>query len=278
MLPGTVEAGDALVRHPRVEKISFTGGISTARKILAASAESLKPVVLELGGKSASLLFPDGDIDAACQRAVGWTIGFLSGQACAMPTRLLVHESIYDAVIDKLVSTAKSFKVGDPFEDGVVVGPLINQAACQRVMGMLDRVRAEKSGRIVLGGQRVGGTLAGKNFIEPTIIADADPASEIAQVEIFGPVLTVFKFATEDEAVDIANGTPYGLAAYIESNNVRRVHRLAERLKAGGVYINGGMPALPQSPFGGVASSGFGKEGGRHGLDEFLHYKTVSIA
>ena len=117
-----------------------------------------------------------------------------------------------------------------------------------------------------------------KNFIEPTIITDVDPNSEIAQAEVFGPVLTVFKFATEDEAVEIANGTQYGLAAYIESTNVKRVHRLAERLKAGGVYVNGGMPALPHSPFGGVASSGFGKEGGRHGLNEFVHYKTVSIA
>jgi aldehyde dehydrogenase (NAD+) len=278
MLPGTVAAGDALVRHPLVEKISFTGGIGTARKILTACAESLKPVVLELGGKSASLVFPDADIDAACQRAVSWTIGFLSGQACAMPTRLLVHESIYEQVIDKVVAIARAYKVGDPFEDGVIVGPLINQAACDRIMGMLDRVRSEKSGRIVLGGGRVGGAFTGKNFIEPTIVVDVDPKSEIGQVEVFGPVLAVLKFSSEEEALAIANGTTYGLAAYIESNDVKRVHRLAERLKAGGVYVNGGYPASPLAPFGGVGSSGYGKEGGRRGIDEFLRYKTVSIA
>jgi aldehyde dehydrogenase (NAD+) len=278
MLPGTVAAGDALVRHPRVEKISFTGGAATARKILAACAEQLKPAVMELGGKSASLLFPDADIDAACQRAVSWTIGFLSGQGCALPTRLIVHESIYDSVIEKLVAIARKYTVGDPFEDGIAVGPLINAAACDRVMAMLDRVRESRSGRIVLGGKRAGGTLAGKNFIEPTIIVDVDPASEIAQLEVFGPVLVVHKFATEEEAVALANGTPYGLAAFIQSNDVKRVHRLAERLKAGGVYVNGGFPAMPYTPFGGIGVSGYGKEGGKAGLDEFLRYKTVTIA
>ena len=278
MLPGTVAAGEALVRHPKVRKISFTGGPIAARKILAACAEQLKPAVLELGGKSASVLYPDADIDAACERAIQWTIGILAGQGCALPTRLIVHEDIYDQVLDKLVAIAKTYKVGDPFEDGVRVGPLINAAACDRVMGMLDRVRAEKTGRIVMGGGRPGGALEGKNFIEPTIIADADPRSEIGQVEIFGPVLLVMKFATDDEAVEIANCTPYGLAAYIQSNDVKRVHRLAERLHAGGVYVNGATQIMPHTPFGGVGISGFGKEGGKAGLDEFLHYKTVAIA
>ncbi|MDB5425394.1 MAG: aldehyde dehydrogenase, partial [Phenylobacterium sp.] len=278
LLPGGIEAGEALVRHPKVEKVSFTGGPIAARKILAACAEQLKPAVLELGGKSASLLFPDTDIDAACQRAVQWSIGVMAGQGCALPTRLIVHESIHDEVIEKLVAIAKSYKVGDPFEEGVRVGPLINAAACDRVMGMLDRVRSEKSGRIVMGGGRCGGSLAGKNYIEPTIIADVDPASEIAQIEVFGPVLIVMKFATEDEAVAIANDTEYGLAAYIQSDNAKRVHRLAERLKAGGVYVNGATQIYPHTPFGGLGVSGYGKEGGRAGVDEFLRYKTVAIA
>jgi aldehyde dehydrogenase (NAD+) len=279
LLPGSIEAGEALVRHSKVEKISFTGGPIAARKIMAACAEDLKPCVLELGGKSASLVFPDcGDLDAACERAVQWSIGVMAGQGCALPTRLLVHESIHDVVIEKVVAIAKGYKVGDPFEEGVRVGPLINAAACDRVMGMLDRVRAEKSGRIVMGGGRCGGALAGKNYIEPTIIADADPASEIAQVEIFGPVLLVMKFKDEDEAVRIANSTKYGLAAYIQSTDVRRVHRLSERLKAGGVYVNGATQIHPYTPFGGLGVSGFGKEGGRAGLDEFLRYKTVTIA
>jgi aldehyde dehydrogenase (NAD+) len=278
MLPGTVAAGEALVRHPKVEMISFTGGPIAARKILAACAEQLKPAVLELGGKSASLLFPDADIDAACARAVQWSIGILAGQGCALPTRLIVHEDIYDAVIEKLIVIAKAYKVGDPFEPGVAVGPLINTAACTRVIAMLDRVRSEKSGRIVLGGGRSGGALAGKNFIEPTIIVDADPMSEIGQVEVFGPVLVVMKFATEDEAVRIANATAYGLAAYIQSNDVKRVHRLSERLRSGGVYVNGATQIMPHTPFGGLGLSGYGKEGGRAGIDAFLRYKTVAIA
>lgn len=278
VLTGGPEAGEALVKHPKIEKISFTGGPIAARKILVACAEQLKPAVLELGGKSASLLFPDTDIDAACQRAVQWTIGVMAGQGCALPTRLIVHSSIYDEVIEKLVAIASAYKVGDPFEEGVAVGPLINAAACDRVMGMLDRVRTERSGRIVLGGNRPGGNLSGKNFIEPTIIADADPKSEIAQIEIFGPVLVVLKFEDEDEAVALANDSKYGLAAYIQSDSVNRVHRLAERLKAGGVYVNGASQIHPYTPFGGLGVSGFGKEGGRAGIDEFLRYKTVSIA
>lgn len=278
LLPGGPDAGEALVSHPKVEKISFTGGPIAARRIMAACAEQLKPVVLELGGKSASLLFPDTDVDAACQRAVQWTIGVMAGQGCALPTRLLVHESIHDQVIDKLVAIAKAYKVGDPFEEGVAVGPLINKAACDRVMGMLDRVREQGSGRIVMGGNRCGGALEAGNYIEPTIIADVDPESEIGQIEVFGPVLVVMKFADEDEAVRIANATPYGLAAYIQSDNLKRVHRLAERLKAGGVYVNGASQIHPYTPFGGLGLSGFGKEGGRAGVDEFLRYKTVSIA
>ncbi|MBS3961903.1 MAG: aldehyde dehydrogenase [Sandarakinorhabdus sp.] len=278
IIPGTAEAGEALVRHPAVGLISFTGGPITARKIMAACAERIKPSVMELGGKSASLLFADADIDAACERAVFWTIGVLSGQGCALPTRLLVEASIYDEVLTKLQAIASHFKVGDPFEPGVAVGPLINAAACDRVMGMFDRVRAQGSGRFLMGGQRCGGALASGNFIEPTIIADADPDSEIAQVEIFGPALVVMKFETEDEAVAIANNSEYGLAAYIQSNDLRRVHRIAERLKAGGVYVNGAQQITPFTPFGGIGISGFGKEGGRAGIDEFLRYKTVSIA
>jgi aldehyde dehydrogenase (NAD+) len=261
-----------------VELISFTGGPVAARKILISCAEQIKPAVLELGGKSASLLFPDTDVDAACERAVQWTIGLGAGQSCAVPTRLLVDASIHDAVVEKLIAIAKAYKVGDPFEEGVTVGPLINAAACDRVMGMLDRVRSEGSGKIVLGGNRAGGDLAGKNFIEPTIITEVDPKSEIAQVEVFGPVLVVQKFKDEDEAIEIANSTKYGLAAYIQSDNYKRVHRLAERLKAGGVYVNGATQIHPYTPFGGVGFSGYGKEGGRAGLDEYTRYKTVSLA
>lgn len=278
ILPGTAAAGEALVRHEDVALISFTGGPITARKILATCAELIKPTVMELGGKSASLVFPDADLEGACQRAVQWTIGTLAGQGCALPTRLLVHADIYDQVLERVVEIAKTYKVGDPFEPDVMVGPLINAAACDRVMGMIERAHANGSGRILLGGNRCGGELTGKNFIQPTIIADVDPDSEIAQVEVFGPVLCIMKFHDEEEAVRIANHSKYGLAAYIQSSNVKRVLELSERLYAGGVYVNGAFQINPHTPFGGVGISGFGKEGGRAGLDEFLHYKTVAIA
>ena len=278
ILPGTGEAGEAIVRHKKVRKISFTGGPTTARRILAVCAEEIKPAVMELGGKSASLLFPDCDIDAACERAMFWTIGILSGQGCALPTRLLVHEDIYDEVLEKLAALAAYFRGICPMEPGVMVGPVINSAAVTRILGMFERVREEKSGRFLVGGGRCGGVLADGNFIEPTIIADADPDSEIAQVEVFGPALVVMKFKDEDEAVAIANNSEYGLAAYVQSNNLALVHRLAERLNAGGIYVNGATQINPHTPFGGVGISGFGKEGGKAGIEEFLHYKTVTIA
>jgi len=278
VLAGAPEAGEALVRHPLVEKISFTGGPSAARNILIACADQLKPAVLELGGKSASIVFPDVDLDLVCQQAVWGTIGILAGQGCALPTRLVVHDSIHDKVVARLIEIASSFVIGDPMEPSVTLGPLINAAACDRVMGMLDRVRSQGTGKIVLGGNRCGGKLAGKNYIEPTIITDVDPQSEIAQIEIFGPVIVVQRFSTEDEAVEIANATRYGLAAYIQSKDVNKVHRIAERLKSGGVYVNGAMAVMPHIPFGGLGVSGYGKEGGRAGLDEFLRYKTVVVA
>lgn len=210
-------------------------------------------------------------------RAVRDSIGIMAGQGCALPTRLIVHEDIYDAVVEKACAVAATYKMGDPFDPSVMVGPLINAAAVERVGEMLARVRRDNPGSIVIGGHRADGDLADKNFIEPTIIVDVDPDHEIAQTEVFGPVLAIFKFSTEDEAVALANSTPYGLAANIQSTNLTRVHRVAERLKAGGVYVNGARQNLPHTPFGGVGISGYGKEGGRAGIDEFVRYKTVSI-
>lgn len=277
ILPGTGEAGDAIVRHPKIRKISFTGGPITARKILAAAAEQIKPTVMELGGKSASLVFPDCDLQAAAERAVFWTIGCLAGQGCALPTRQLVHADVYDEFVAMMVAIAKQFKVGDPMEPGVMVGPVINKAAVDRITGMFDRATADKACKFLMGGKRAGGDLASGNFIEPTIMVDVDPDHEIAQVEIFGPAVAILKFHTEEEAIAIANNSEYGLAAYIQSNDLQRVHRIAERLHAGGVYVNGGFQINSHTPFGGVGISGFGKEGGKAGIEEFLHYKTVTI-
>lgn len=277
ILPGTGEAGEAIVRHKKIRKISFTGGPITARRILTACAEEIKPSVMELGGKSASLVFPDCDLQKAAERAVFWTVGCLAGQGCALPTRQLVHADVYDEFVDRLKTIIGQFKVGDPLDPSVQVGPVINKSAVDRIMGMFERAKADGAAKFLLGGGRCGGDLADGNFIEPTLIVDADPDHEISQVEIFGPAVVVMKFSDEDEAVSIANNSEYGLAAYIQSNDIGRVHRLAERLDAGGVYVNGGFQINPHTPFGGVGISGFGKEGGRAGIEEFLHYKTVTV-
>lgn len=277
IIPGTAEAGEAVVRHKKIRKISFTGGPITARKILEACAHEIKPSVMELGGKSASLVFPDCDLSAAAERAVFWTIGILSGQGCALPTRQLVHADIYDEFVGKLKEVMERYKVGDPLDPTVMVGPVINRAAADRILGMFERAKADGAGTFLLGGERCRGDLANGNFIEPTLIVDADPEHEICQIEIFGPAIVVIKFQDEDEAVAIANNSEYGLAAYIQSNDVQRIHRLSERLNAGGVYSNGANQVQAHVAFGGVGISGFGKEGGKAGIDEFLHYKTVSI-
>ncbi|QGN54197.1 aldehyde dehydrogenase [Novosphingobium sp. Gsoil 351] len=277
IIPGTGEAGEAIVRHKKIRKISFTGGPITARRILEACAQEIKPTVMELGGKSASLVFPDCDLQAAAERAAFWTVGCLSGQGCALPTRQIVHADIYDEFVAKLKAVIEGFKVGDPFEPEVMVGPVINKASADRIMGMFERAKRDGAATFLLGGGRCSGALSGGNFIEPTLIVDADPDHEISQVEIFGPAIVVLKFHDEDEAVRIANNSEYGLAAYIQSNDIQRVHRLAERLEAGGVYANGGIQINAHTPFGGIGISGFGKEGGKAGIDEFLHYKTVTV-
>ena len=274
---GTAEAGEAMVRHKKIRKISFTGGPITARKILAACAEGIKPTVMELGGKSANLVFPDCDLDAAAVLSTYSVFMFGAGQGCALPTRTLVHADVYDAFVEKVKAIMSGLKVGDPALPDTIVGPVMNKDAADRIEAMFDRARADNAATFLLGGRRCGGDLQGLNFIEPTLIVDADPDHEICQKEIFGPALVLSKFHDEDEAVEFANSTEYGLAAYIQSRDIERIHRLSERLFAGGVYVNGGAQVSPEYAFGGVGISGFGKEGGKPGIDEFLHYKTVAI-
>ena len=274
---GGVEAGEAMIRHKKIRKISFTGGPITARKILQACAEEIKPTVMELGGKSANLVFPDCDLDVAVGISVFGVFFFGSGQGCALPTRALVHSEIYDAFVAKAKALMETLKVGDPADPETLIGPVMTKASADRIAGMFERARADRAATFLLGGNRCAGSLDGLNYIEPTLIVDADPEHEISQVEIFGPALIISKFDTEEEAITIANNTEYGLAAYIQSKDMELVHRVGERLYAGGVHVNGGRAVSAHLPFGGIGISGFGKEGGRAGLDEFLHYKTITI-
>jgi aldehyde dehydrogenase (NAD+) len=202
----------------------------------------------------------------------------MSGQGCAYPTRMLVQQSIYKEVCDRMVAAAAHIQVGDPFDPETQSGPVINEAAVERILGMIDRAKTGKSGRLLIGGSRLGGALANGYFIAPTIFADVDPTCELAQQEVFGPVLAIMPFDDEKEAIRIANSTSYGLSAYIQSNDITRVHRVAGELQAGAVLINGCSNIQPSRPFGGMGLSGYGREGGREGLEEFQRLKSVAIS
>jgi len=277
ILPGGVEAGQALVAHPLVEKISFTGGAPAARAILADCAQSIKPAVLELGGKSANLVFPDADLDAAANHAALWSVGLFSGQGCVFPTRLLVHADIYGEMVERVKAVAEAIPMGDPFDPAMVRGPVVNHQAADRILSIVERARSADGSRVVTGGQRAGGDLARGAYVQSTVIADVDPQSDLAQNEVFGPVLAISSFADTDEAVRIANATQYGLGAYVHTRDLNRAHRLAEELRAGGVFINGAIPVEPDTPFGGHGLSGYGREGGKAGIDEFIRPKTVAV-
>lgn len=277
ILPGTADAGEALVSHPLVEKVTFTGGPATAKKILHSCAELMKPVVMELGGKSANIIFDDADLEAACGLGTFMAVGLMSGQGCAFPTRMLVQEGVYDQVVEMVAMIAKTIAVGDPFDLGSVAGPVINQAAIDRILGVIEQAKLSGA-RLVVGGARLGGDLAAGYYLEPTVFADVDPSSDLAQNEVFGPVLAISKFSSDEEAIEIANNTRYGLSGYVQTKSLSRALRAAEELVTGEVLVNGAPNLTAQRPFGGLGLSGFGKEGGRHGIEEFLRVKSVAIA
>ncbi len=277
VVPGTGDAGAALVAHPLVKKVTFTGGPDTARKILQSCAEHIKPSVMELGGKSGNIIFEDANLDTACSVGTLMSVGMISGQGCAFPTRMIVARPLYDEVLTRVSALAPMVKVGDPLEPDTVAGPVVNEAALQRILGMIERAKQDGA-RLLTGGERLGGDLADGYFVAPTVFADVDPYSELAQKEVFGPVLSIIPFDTEEQAVEIANSTPYGLSGYVFTNDLKRAHRVAEQLETGEVLINGAAPLTVHRPFGGFGISGIGKEGGREGLAEFLRTKSVSIA
>ena len=277
VIAGTGEAGAALCSHPGVDKITFTGGGETARKVLAAAGQSLKPVVLELGGKSANIVFPDADLATAIQIAVFGGLVTLSGQGCMLPTRLLVHNDIYDDVVAAVAGAAAQIPVGDPWDTATLMGPLASDPQLGRVSAMVEAAKRDRSGTLLHGGERLT-ALGGGYFYAPTVFGDVEPGSDLAQHEVFGPVLSILRFSTDEQAVEIANNTVYGLASYLHTKDLRRAHTLAAAMDAGGVAING-MPVVPAGvPFGGVKQSGFGREGGQWGLREFQRVKNVYVS
>ena len=278
ILPGGAEAGQALVEHPDVDKVHFTGSAATAQVIMRTAAGTLKPLGLELGGKSAVMVFDDADLDAAAAAAIQGISVALAGQGCINGTRVLVQRRVYDELVERAAAALATIPVGDPLNPGTAMGPVITAAAADRIVGTIREAVDSGSGRLVTGGERLGGELADGFFVSPTIFADVDPGSPLAQREIFGPVQSIIPFDTDDEAVAIANGTTYGLAGYVHTADLRRAHRVAAALEVGNVWVNGGFGIPAGAPFGGVKRSGHGRLGGRAGIAEFTRPKNVWIA
>ncbi|MER2533873.1 MAG: aldehyde dehydrogenase family protein [Rhizobiaceae bacterium] len=275
LVTGGAEAGDALVRHPDVAKIAFTGGTATAQRIAAAIAPQMKPAIYELGGKSANIVFADADMAVAVRHAARQPL-FLSGQGCILPTRLLVEESIAADFVERVVAEVRSLRMGDPLDPQTDLGPVVDSRSQERLLTTITRARDAGDGRIVLGGGRPA-ALAQGAYVEATVFRDVKPDSDLGQNECFGPVLSIMTFRTVDEAVDIANGTRFGLGAYLHGKDITRMLKMTHRLSAGSVQINGAPTARENAPFGGLGMSGYGREGGRDGLGEFLRIKNVAI-
>ena len=278
VVPAGADGGDALVRHPGIRKVHFTGGGTTARSVIRAAATNLVPVVAELGGKSANLVFGDADLDAAAMLSAHQGPLMQSGQSCACASRLLVHDSVYDAFVEKFVAVVESAVIGDPFDPGVGFGPVISQGAVDRILATVGDAVDRGTGTLLTGGHRIGGDLAGGFYVEPTVLHDVDNSSDLAQIETFGPVVSIIRFHDDAEAVRLANDTPYGLNAFVHTRDLRRAHGVARALEAGSVWVNTFSDISPQGPYGGYKQSGFGRTGGIDGLNEFLQIKNIRIA
>jgi succinate-semialdehyde dehydrogenase/glutarate-semialdehyde dehydrogenase len=259
----------------RVRKVSFTGSTDVGRLLIRESAATVKRLSLELGGNAPFVVFADADLDAAIAGAVASKFRN-AGQTCVCANRLFVERAIYDRFVERFSARVGGLRVGRGLEPGVDIGPLIDAAAAEKVAShVADAVGG--GAEVVTGGGRAAIGVAGGRFWQPTVLARATPAMLVAREETFGPVAPLIAFADEDEVVAAANDTPYGLAAYVFTGGLSRAIRMAERLDYGIVGVNDGMPSTAQAPFGGVKQSGFGREGGPSGIDEYLGVKYVSI-
>ena len=265
-------AGAALVEHPGVDKISFTGGTATGRLVLRSAAATLKRVTLELGGKSPNIVLADADLAAATTGAVRAAF-YNQGEVCTAGSRLLVEASVFDRVLEGVVEGSRKMVVGDPLDDKTQMGPLVSAEHHARVVGYIEKGEAEGARRLVGGKRDAPGF-----WVEPVVFGDVQPAMTIAREEIFGPVLSVIRFETFDEAVRIADATEYGLSAGVWTRDVKKAHALAAALRAGTVWINSYNVYDAASPYGGTKQSGFGRENGEEVLRELTQVKSVWVA
>jgi len=265
--------GAEICANPVVRKLSFTGSTETGAQLIAQCAPTVKKLSMELGGNAPFIVFDDADLDAAVAGAMASKYRN-TGQTCVCANRLLVQDGVYDAFVEKLATAVGQLKVGNGVDPGVTQGPLIDQAALAKVTELIADAIG-KGARVVCGGQPHA---LGRTFFEPTILADATTAMRFSREEIFGPVAPLYRFKDEADAIRIANDTEFGLASYFYARDVGRIFRVAEALEYGMVGVNTGIISTAISPFGGVKSSGLGREGSRHGLDDYLEIKYVCLA
>jgi (Z)-2-((N-methylformamido)methylene)-5-hydroxybutyrolactone dehydrogenase len=276
VVTGDARVGRALAETRGIDRLSFTGSPNVAREIAAMAGRNLVPVTLELGGKSPNIIFEDADID---QAVVGALAGIFAatGQTCIAGSRLLVQRPIYQQIVDRLVQRAATIIMGDPTDPKTEMGTAANEPQFRKILGMIEAAKAGGARLVAGGGPATDPKLAKGFFIQPTIFADVSNAMTIAQEEIFGPVLSIIPFETEEEAIAIANDTRYGLASGVWTTNLNRALRVSQAIQAGTVWVNTYRAIAAQVPFGGLKESGFGRERGAAALDEFMTYKNVMI-
>ncbi|MDR3112567.1 MAG: aldehyde dehydrogenase family protein [Elusimicrobiota bacterium] len=275
MGPGST-VGEEIAKNILIEKVAFTGGTDTGRAIMKAATGNMKGISLELGGKSPCIVFDDSDFEAA----VDWSLFAIfcnQGEVCSAGSRLILQDTIYDKFLDSLVARAKKIKVAKGTEEGAEMGPLVSETHMKKVLEYIEIAKKEGA-RLLCGGNRItDGDFAKGYFVSPTIFADCKPDMTIVKEEIFGPVLAVQKFRTEQEAVDLANDTVYGLAAGVFSNDITRALKVIKAVRAGITWVNSYHPTFAQAPWGGYKQSGIGRELGTFGLDEYTEIKQINI-
>ena len=269
------DAGAALVAHPRVPLISFTGETATGQIIMRSAADHLKGLSMELGGKSPCVIFADADLAAAADSAL-FGVFSLNGERCTAGSRILAERTVYDSLVATLAARAARIKVGPPSDPATEIGALVHPEHYERVLSYV-RLGVREGARLVAGGTRPAG-LPGGNYLAPTVFADVTPDMRIFQEEIFGPVVCVTPFDSEEEAIALANNTRYGLAAYLWTSDLRRAHRVAASVEAGMTWVNSHNVRDLRTPFGGVKASGLGREGGQHSIDFYTESRIVHVA